>query len=149
MNKLFENKNIIMFIKFGCVGVLNTLIDSAVFFLMCDIAGINEIISNVAAYTVAATNSYFLNSRFVYHDAELSLKKYTAFLTANVSVLIISTIFILILTSYVPYKTVAKLISVPITVLINFVLQRFVVFKKSADKYINESEEKKDAEMDS
>lgn len=145
MNKLFGNKNIIMFIKFGCVGVLNTLIDSGVFFLMCDIAGINEIASNVTAYLLAATNSYFLNSRFVYRDAEFSLKKYTSFLTANVSVLIISTVSILLLTNFVPYKIIAKLITIPITVIINFVLQRFVVFRKSADKYISESEEKNDA----
>ena len=145
MKKLLQNKNFIMFVKFGCVGVINTLVDSAVFFLMCDIWGIHEIFSNVTAYVFAATNSYFLNSRFVYHDTRFSLKRYTAFLSANVSVLVISTISILLLSKLVPYKIIAKLITIPITVCINFILQRFVVFKKSADKFIEESEERDNA----
>ena len=141
MKKLLSNKNLIMFIKFGCVGVLNTAIDSAVLFLMCDIGGIHEVVSNVTAYIIAAANSYFLNSRFVYHESRFSLKKYAGFLSANVSVLIISTISLLLLSGLVPYKIIAKLITIPITVCINFILQRFVVFKKSADKFIKESEE--------
>ena len=148
MKKLLSDKNIIMFIKFSFVGVINTVIDAAVFFLLCDIGGINEIISNVAAYVTAATNSYLLNSRFVYHEDKYTLGAYLKFLTANTSVLIISTLSIMLISRFVDYKIIAKLITIPVTVIINFVFQRFIVFKKSAERLIKESEEQDNAKMD-
>lgn len=148
MKKLLSDKNIIMFIKFSFVGVINTVIDTAVFFLLCDIGGINEIISNVAAYVTAATNSYLLNSRFVYHEDKYTLGAYFKFLTANTSVLIISTLSIMLISRFVDYKIIAKLITIPVTVIINFVFQRFIVFKKSAERLIRESEEQDNAKMD-
>ena len=148
MKKLLSDKNVIMFIKFSFVGVINTVIDAAVFFLLCDIGGINEIISNVAAYVTAATNSYLLNSRFVYHEDKYTLGAYLKFLTANTSVLIISTLSIMLISRFVDYKIIAKLITIPVTVIINFVFQRFIVFKKSAERLIKESEEQDNAKMD-
>lgn len=148
MKKLLSDKNVIMFIEFSFVGVINTVIDAAVFFLLCDIGGINEIISNVAAYVTAATNSYLLNSRFVYHEEKYTFGAYVKFLTANTSVLIISTLSIMLISRFVTYKIIAKLITIPITVVINFVFQRFIVFKKSAERLIKESEEQDNAKMD-
>lgn len=134
MKKLFSAANLKMFIKFGCVGVLNTLLDTAGFFLLCDICGINELFSNVASYLISATNSYFLNSRLVYHAEKYSFGKYFQFLAGNICVLVISTLSIMIFARFFTVKTIAKLISMPITIILNFLIQRFIVFKKSADK---------------
>ena len=134
MKKIFNTDNLIMFIKFSCVGVLNTLIDYGVFFVMCDIFGINIYISNVCGYVLSATNSYFMNSMFVYKDKKFGFKKYVAFLAGNVSVLLLSTAFIAVLSKNIEVKTIAKLISAPFTILLNFCFQRFILFKKSADK---------------
>lgn len=134
MKKIFNINNLIMFIKFSCVGVLNTLIDYGVFFVMCDILGINIYTSNVCGYVLSATNSYFMNSIFVYKDKKFGFKKYAAFLAGNISVLLLSTVFIAVLSNCIEVKTIAKLISAPFTILLNFCFQRFILFKKSADK---------------
>ena len=134
IKKLFSKANFKMFVKFGCVGVINTIIDTAVFFVLCDIIGVWEIVSNCAAYIVSATNSYFMNSRFVYRDRKYSLKKYFGFLLGNVFVLIVSSLSLAVLSRFFSVKTVAKLITVPITVVLNFGFQRFILFKESADK---------------
>lgn len=134
MRKLFSKANLKMFIKFGCVGVVNTLIDTGVFFLLCDVAGVWELVSNIAAYLVSATNSYFMNSRFVYRADRYSFKKYLQFLAGNVFVLIVSSVSLAAFARFFAVKTIAKLITVPITVILNFAVQRFIVFKKSADK---------------
>lgn len=134
MKKLFSVANLKMFIKFGCVGVLNTIIDTVVFFLLCDICSINELFSNIASYLISATNSYFLNSRHVYHAEKYSFEKYFHFLAGNVCVLVISTLSIMFFSRFFTVKTIAKLISMPITIILNFFIQRFVIFKKSADK---------------
>ncbi len=138
MKKLFSKGNFVMFIKFSCVGVLNTLIDYGVFFILCDILRLNMVFSNVTAYILSATNSYLLNSSFVYKDKKFTLKKYAGFLSGNVFVLIISTVSIAVLSKYIPVKTIAKLISAPITLIFNFLFQRFILFKKRADKINDE-----------
>lgn len=134
MSKFFSKANLKMFIRFGCVGVINTMIDTGVFFLLCDVAGVWELAANIAAYIVSATNSYFMNSRFVYRADGYSFKKYIQFLAGNVFVLIVSSVSLAVFARFFDVKTVAKLITVPITVVLNFAVQRFIVFKKSADK---------------
>lgn len=134
MIRLLNRANLKMFIKFGCVGVLNTIIDTAVFFLLCDKLSLNEVISNMSAYLFSSANSYFMNSKFVYKAAKYSLKKYIHFICGNVLVLIISSLSVMIFASFFEVKTLAKLISMPITIVLNFIIQRFVIFKKSADK---------------
>ena len=138
MKKLFSKGNFIMFIKFSCVGVLNTLIDYGVFFVLCDILKLNMVFSNITSYVLAATNSYLLNSGLVYKDKNFTFKKFLGFLSGNVFVLIISTLFIALLSNYIQIKTIAKLISAPITLVLNFLIQRFIIFKKSADKINDE-----------
>jgi putative flippase GtrA len=108
---------------------------------MCDICGIHEIISNITAYIISATNSYLLNSRFVFRDGKYTYKSYLKFLSANTFVLVISTLSVFLLSQRVSYKITAKLISIPI----NFIFLRFIVFKKSAECPVNESEEEENA----
>ncbi|MDY3928632.1 MAG: GtrA family protein [Clostridia bacterium] len=134
MKKLFNKANIIMFIKFAFVGVINTLIDAGVFYILCDISGINEIVSNTAAYLVSATNSYLMNSKGVYHEEKYSFSKYVKFLIGNTSVLIISTLSLIALSGVIKTNIIKKLVTVPITAVLNFIFQRFILFKNSADK---------------
>ena len=134
MKSLLNRANLKMFIKFGCVGVLNTIIDTAVFFLMCDMLSLNEVVSNVSAYLISSANSYFMNSKFVYKVDKYSVKKYIHFISGNILVLIISSLSVMMFARFFEVKTIAKLISMPITVVLNFLIQRFVIFKKSADK---------------
>lgn len=129
MKKMLENENFVMFLKFSCVGIVNTVIDTAVFLLLCDVLKINEVVSNIAAYAVSALHSYFANSLFVYKDKKISFGKYIKFMSGNVSVLIISTISVMFFVKFVRVKTIAKVITLPITTIINFLFQRFVVFK--------------------
>lgn len=143
--KRLSKANILMFVRFSCVGVLNTVIDTAVFFLACDFFGLNEIVSNIIAYMTSATNSYFLNSKFVYKEERFTPMQYLKFLAGNTSVLIISSLSLMLFARFFKIKTLAKLITVPITVVLNFAFQRFVVFRKSADKAVKESEEKNNA----
>lgn len=131
IDSLKNKKEIYTFLKFACVGVINTVTDTLLFFWLCDIWGINEIVSNVISYMISATNSYFLNSAFVYKQKQFSVGKYFKFLTANITVLIISTVMIAFISRFTEIKTVAKLITVPITMIINFILQRFMVFKNN------------------
>ena len=53
------------FIKFGLVGVLNTLINWIIFALL-NFVGVYYIVANVIAYAIATANSYIWNSKWVF-----------------------------------------------------------------------------------
>src|SRR5438046_991893 len=69
-------------LSFALVGLINTAVDAAVFFLMLGYATSSLIIANVTAWFVAVTGSYVMNS-FSTFSAEtggkLRLKDYAGF----------------------------------------------------------------------
>ena len=54
------------FIKFGTVGVLNTMVDWGVFFLLASLLSVNGYFSQFMAYVVATANSYILNRTWTF-----------------------------------------------------------------------------------
>ena len=54
------------FIKFGLVGVLNTLINWIIFALLNFVGVKYHIVANAIAYAIATANSYIWNSKWVF-----------------------------------------------------------------------------------
>ena len=61
----FTDRGISKFIKFGIVGILNTLINWTIFAIL-NFLGMYYIISNIIAYVIATINSYIWNSKWVF-----------------------------------------------------------------------------------
>ena len=61
----FINEGVNKFVKFGLVGVLNTLINWIIFALL-NFIGVDYIVANVIAYVIATANSYIWNSKWVF-----------------------------------------------------------------------------------
>ena len=61
----FINEGVNKFVKFGLVGVLNTLINWIIFALL-NFIGVYYIVANVIAYVIATANSYIWNSKWVF-----------------------------------------------------------------------------------
>ena len=60
------------FIKFAAVGVLNTLVGSAIMFGLYNLAGASYWISSAANYILASILSYVLNKKFTFrHEGEV------------------------------------------------------------------------------
>lgn len=58
--------NLQRFARYGLVGIGNTLVHWLVFFILHLPLGQSQALSNLLAFTVAATLSYFLNARFTF-----------------------------------------------------------------------------------
>ncbi len=71
MNK----KNIIQFIKFGLVGVSNTLVNYLVFEICRLVFGLDIVISNTLGFLISVLNAYFWGSRFVFKEDETKEKR--------------------------------------------------------------------------
>ena len=136
LNKV-KKTNLFIFCKYSVAGIFNTLVDLVTFFVMCDVLNFAEVTSNIAAYLCCATSSYLINSRYVYKENGYSLKRYFQFVTGNFLVLVISTAVIVFVSDFVELKLIAKLVAMPVTVLMNFTIQRFLIFRISADKQLN------------
>lgn len=55
------------FLRYGLVGIANTLVHAAVFFVLVNL-GQAQSISNLAAFFVAVTFSFFMNAKFTFRQ---------------------------------------------------------------------------------
>ncbi len=79
------------FIKFALVGILNTGVDVAIFFLLTWI-GIPYVASQVVSYSCGAANSYLLNKVWTFRSSGLSYAEIVRFTTVNLISLGISVV---------------------------------------------------------
>ncbi|HIJ87195.1 MAG TPA: GtrA family protein [Desulfuromonadales bacterium] len=74
--------SIVEFIKFACVGVLNTCIDVAIFFLLTWF-GIPYVVAQGVSYSCGTGNSYLLNKFWTFHSSGLSYAEIFRFIVVN------------------------------------------------------------------
>ena len=60
--------NLIQFVKYCMVGVLNTIVCLGVIFTCKSLLGINPYISNAAGYIAGVTNSFLWNRKWVFNS---------------------------------------------------------------------------------
>ena len=134
----FQSKeNIIQFIKFGIVGLSNTVIALAVYYGLLWL-GINYLISNTISWIVSVFNAFFWNNKYVFKNENTWI---TALLRTYASYG-----FSFILGSFLLYvfvdwlgisKIIAPLVLLIITIPLNFLMNKFWTFKsreKSTDE---------------
>lgn len=72
--KLQQRESITQFLKFGIVGVLNTLISLAVYYIFLHINERLYLAGNIAGFAVSVANSFFWNNKFVFSSESSGLK---------------------------------------------------------------------------
>lgn len=116
-------------IRFSLVGVINTVLDFCIFVMLYRVGGLDPLLANTIAFSVAVTNSYLLNQRWTFHspDHGLSLAAYGRFVVLNTGGLLIGTLAILLLGRFMPLEF-AKIIAAGLTLLWNFTSSKLFVF---------------------
>ena len=87
---------LISIIKFGIIGISNTLINWIIFFLL-NLVEVNYILANIIAYSLATINSYIWNSKWVFKYNNEKLVSSLKFIIVNLVGLILNTIILFIL----------------------------------------------------
>lgn len=151
--RLFDPKK---FLKFGLIGVLNTLVDFVVFYIM-DRWVIGEgptlvllgttvtaglYISNAVAYVVANVHSFIWNKLWTFQKRNRVTKGEAArYLTTSAGYLLISSLSLAVFTRFLsaPFlagvvpeywiNMLAKLPTACITIFYNYLMNKFWVFK--------------------
>ena len=118
------------FIKFGIVGVSNTLIALGTYYLLLYL-GVHYLISNAVAFILSVCNAYFWNSRYVFKVKSKSVVPFIKVFTVYTCTGLLSTgslyfwVDILRISQWI-----APLINLCITVPLNFLLNKFWAFRE-------------------
>ena len=126
---------VIQFVKFGIVGVINTVLSYLITNGCYYALHLHEQISNVIAFIITVPISFILNKEFTFNKKEQTRKEiFKSLLKVYVSYSITG-IFLTAILLFVEEKLlgiphyVATLINLIITVPINFLLNKFWIYK--------------------
>ena len=126
-------KSIIQFIKFGMVGIVNTVVSTAANYIVL-LFGVNYIIANTVGFFVGTMCAFLLNNRFVFKkekNEERSMAKTgtKVFASYGISFLLSTVLLIFWVDVLGISKYIAPVINVCITTPLNFFMNKFWAFR--------------------
>ena len=136
-----KREEIKIFIKFCIVGLANSIVSTVVFWL-CTKLSLPTILCSIISYVAGMLNSWILNSLWTFKQSNKSNKQKIYFVIVNFCAWLVSTAIIMFLTGelsflssnvYINNKTIAQIIATPFSVIVNFVGNRLLVFKKEKE----------------
>ena len=128
------------FIKFGIVGVSNTLI-AYIAYSICVYIGIHYLIANAIGFFISVLNAYYWSDRFVFKKGEgesrsaiwTLAKTYIAY--GSTGLLLASILLYLYVDKLYISEYIAQLLVLVVTIPLNFIINKFWSFKT---KKVNE-----------
>ena len=118
-------------VSFALVGLVNTAVDAAVFFLLLAYVTPSLVVANVTAWFVANTGSYVMNSLTTFSaetGGRLRFKDYAGFVGSGLVAVTASTITVVVAAQFMPVWA-AKGIAILVSFAVNFSITHFVVFR--------------------
>ena len=124
-------KTIKQAIKYGVVGILNTLITAAVIWIMMKLLGCSDVLSNVVGYLAGVLNSFIWNKKWTFKSAEKWMGSAIRFgFVFAVCYLMQLGLLVFILNPFLPIDPYYnQLIAMVFYTAINFVMNKFYTFK--------------------
>lgn len=122
-------------IRYIIIGVLTTIISLGTYYISTLFLNVeNKIelqICNIISWILAVTFSYILNRIYVFKSKNKVLQEVIKFYLARISTLIIDMLFMFIFVSQLSINDkISKLIVQVIIFISNYILSKFIVFKK-------------------
>jgi len=128
-----KKEDVRQFFKFALVGVVNTLINLVVLYVLTDFFKIYYLTSAILAFLVAVTNSFFLNKIWTFKEniRDKAVKKYSKFFVVSLIALLVNLTFLYIFTDvFHVYYLLSQIIAIGISLWVNFLGNKLWTFKK-------------------
>ena len=127
----FINDGVIRFIKFGMVGVINTLVNWIIFFIL-NALGMYYILANIIAYILGTVNSYLWNTLWVFkYKDKASTETTIKFIILNLIGLGLNTGILYVLVDLCNLnKFIGLATTTAIVMIINYIVNKLWVFSK-------------------
>ena len=134
--RILEQKwdSFIQFVKFGIVGVSNTLI-SYVSYLIFIFVVCHYVLASVLSFIVSVTNSFYWNNKYVFKEkvknSRSLLKTYarTFLAYASTGLLLANILLVLLVDVAGISEVIAPLINLIVTIPLNFVINKYWAFE--------------------
>ena len=124
------SQTIRQFIKFGLVGVLNTIITLSIIFVFMKLFNVSYILSNVIGYLFGFINSFILNKIWTFKSKKSIGSESFFFVLIFIICYFIQLAFLIILKEKLLVKPeYAQIISMIFYSIINFTGNKFITFK--------------------
>ena len=119
------------FIKFGVVGISNTLLALAIYYALVLGVGLHYILSNTIAFAISVLNAYYWNSKYVFRQSPENKVAQMAKVYASYGItFLVSTGLLFLMVDVLGMsEVVAPIINLSITVPLNFMLNKFWAFR--------------------
>ena len=127
-----KHKQIILYLFFGvCTTLLNTLCYGA----LHDFLGVGNLLSTIFAWLVAVIFAFFTNKIYVFESnrkrSSEQLKEFTSFFGYRIMTGVLDVVIMVFAVDYMKWNSLFwKLISNIIVTIINYVVSKFMIFKK-------------------
>lgn len=130
---MFQNKSLTQLIKFGIVGISNTLLTAATIWVFLKVFHFNDYTSNIIGYIVGLVNSFIWNRKWTF--ASNTRVKDTLFkfiITFAISYIFqLGNLYLLIHYTQID-SYLCQLISIVVYTGINFILNKYYTFKNNS-----------------
>lgn len=121
------------FMKFGLVGISNTIISMGIYYVFIYINRDLYLLGNTLGFIVSVLNSYYWNNKFVFKKdrKENHLKSLIKTYLSYGSTFILGTILLFVMVQILGIsEVIAPIMNLIITIPINFILNKYWVFKE-------------------
>jgi len=125
-------------VSFGLIGIVNTVIDFAIFMIGIKVLGLGLVPANVLSWFIAISGSYVMNS-FITFAAEsgrqLTWRGYATFVASGIVGVVASTTTLVVAAALLGHVLpganvlIAKLLAIGVSFVVNFSMSHFVVFR--------------------
>jgi putative flippase GtrA len=125
-----NSKSIIQFVKFGIVGVSNTLLTAGVIWILMKVFYCSDYISNLAGYIIGLINSFIWNRKWTFESkSKVGVTVFKFIVTFAISYLFqLGNLYLLLHFTHID-SYISQLLSIVVYTCINFVLNKYYTFK--------------------
>ncbi len=131
-------KSLIQFIKFGIVGISNTILGLSIYYLFIWINKDLYQVGNIVSWLISVAWSCFWNNRYVFaqenNSWKLLLKRLGKSYVSYGTTLVLSVIFLYIQVEILKWsEIIAPLVNLLITIPLNFIMNKYWTFKVESE----------------
>ena len=122
--KLLSHKLSKEFVKFAFVGVINTLINMGVLYILVNYFSVYYMVAAILAFLVAVTNSFIMNTLWTFKSdiADKTHSKLSKFFLISTIAALFNLLFLYIFTEFLGiWYMLSQLFAIVLTLLINFI----------------------------
>lgn len=117
-------------IKYGLVGVVNTLITFLVIYILQELLGMTPALSNAIGYAAGLLNSFLMNSRWTF-ESERSWKRFLLFMLVWLPCYGANLLALHLLLSYTSFPAIwCQIVAMLVFNILNFVLNKLITFRR-------------------